>query len=158
MKLFRSELASEFKEKLFDIESVEISDEIIVADVHNISCTLSVEKTSYGYQLHGKVHSNITLQCDRCLNSFLDSHDIPVTFWLTADRQFKDSNEGNVVHFDANQEYLDLSDLISESVVVDIPFKILCSDSCKGLCDQCGEDLNKNTCQCEGHTEELFEE
>jgi len=32
---------------------------------------------------------------------------------------------------------------------MEIPFKPLCSESCKGLCSECGADLNIGDCGCE---------
>ncbi|MBT3590853.1 MAG: DUF177 domain-containing protein [Candidatus Marinimicrobia bacterium] len=156
MKLFRTELASEFKDKLFDIESVELTDDIIVAETKGISCILSAEKTHYGYQLNGIINTQISLQCDRCLNTFLDNHNIPFNFWLTSDKSLTETNEQNVIQFDSNQECIDLKDVISELIFVDIPFKLVCMDDCKGLCDQCGTDLNKETCECKTHNKENF--
>ncbi|MBL7013267.1 MAG: DUF177 domain-containing protein [Candidatus Marinimicrobia bacterium] len=151
MKLFRTELASEFKDKLFDIESVELTDDSIVAETQGISCILSAERARYGFQLNGNISTQISLQCDRCLISFLENHEIPFTFWLTSDKSLIGTNEINVFQFEPNQEYIDLKDVISELIFVDIPFKILCKENCNGLCDQCGTDLNKETCECEIH-------
>lgn len=45
-----------------------------------------------------------------------------------------------------------------ESMIVDVilnalPTRPLCAVDCKGLCDNCGQDLNKGTCSC--HTTEI---
>ena len=156
MKLFRTELASEFKDRLFDIESVELTDDTIVAETERISCILSAEKTHYGFQLNGKINTLISHQCDRCLNTFLDNHNIPFNFWLTSDNSLTETNERNVIHFGPNQEYIELKEIISELIFVDIPFKSVCMDECKGLCDQSGTDLNKETCECNKHNKENF--
>jgi uncharacterized protein len=33
--------------------------------------------------------------------------------------------------------------------VLAVPFAPLCAETCKGLCPQCGIDLNTGTCSCE---------
>ena len=43
---------------------------------------------------------------------------------------------------------LDLDELVVSDVVLTLPSKILCSDDCKGLCPQCGKDLNQGSCEC----------
>ena len=43
---------------------------------------------------------------------------------------------------------LDLTNLLNEMVLVNHPIKMLCKDDCKGLCVNCGIDLNENKCQC----------
>ncbi|MBI5187527.1 MAG: DUF177 domain-containing protein, partial [Nitrospirae bacterium] len=45
-------------------------------------------------------------------------------------------------------EELELLDLIKEQVMLNLPMKPLCSDSCKGICPQCGTDLNEGNCGC----------
>jgi uncharacterized protein len=30
-----------------------------------------------------------------------------------------------------------------------VPIKTVCGDACKGLCPQCGKNLNHGDCQCE---------
>src|SRR4030067_53970 len=43
---------------------------------------------------------------------------------------------------------LDLSDLVKEQIILNLPMKPLCNDSCKGICLQCGTDLNSFNCSC----------
>ncbi len=41
---------------------------------------------------------------------------------------------------------VDLGPLVREFMILDIPFNPLCSPDCKGLCPECGADLNTETC------------
>ncbi len=43
---------------------------------------------------------------------------------------------------------IELDDDIREEILLSFPAKILCSDSCKGLCARCGADLNTERCRC----------
>ena len=43
---------------------------------------------------------------------------------------------------------LDLDALAEEDVVLNLPSKVLCKDDCKGLCPQCGKNLNDGPCDC----------
>jgi uncharacterized protein len=43
---------------------------------------------------------------------------------------------------------LDLIELIREQFVLALPMKPLCTDACRGLCPQCGTNLNKTQCGC----------
>ncbi len=45
---------------------------------------------------------------------------------------------------------IDLLDEIQQQVIVLLPAGPLCSNNCKGLCSQCGADLNSNKCSCGG--------
>jgi len=41
-----------------------------------------------------------------------------------------------------------------ESLQIALPMKPLCKDDCKGLCPNCGTNLNKATCDCTTHWED----
>jgi uncharacterized protein len=45
-------------------------------------------------------------------------------------------------------ETIDLGDLVREQFYLMVPMKPLCSEACKGLCPQCGTNLNRGTCEC----------
>ena len=45
-------------------------------------------------------------------------------------------------------EIIDLGPLIVEQVLLQIPMKALCQESCRGLCPLCGENLNSGNCGC----------
>ncbi|MBU0679579.1 MAG: DUF177 domain-containing protein [Verrucomicrobia bacterium] len=44
---------------------------------------------------------------------------------------------------------MDLTEDIREAVLLKVPNFPLCSSQCKGVCLQCGQDLNAGTCACE---------
>lgn len=46
-------------------------------------------------------------------------------------------------------EVVDLEPLLREQLILAVPFAPLCKESCKGLCPQCGADLNREQCACE---------
>ena len=43
---------------------------------------------------------------------------------------------------------LDLSQLALEDVFLSLPSKLLCKEDCKGICPQCGKNLNEGPCGC----------
>ena len=45
-------------------------------------------------------------------------------------------------------ETIDIDELVREQLVLALPSRLRCSEECKGLCPQCGADLNKETCAC----------
>jgi uncharacterized protein len=44
---------------------------------------------------------------------------------------------------------LHLEEAARQCVVVAFPLKPLCHDDCRGICAQCGTNLNDNPCQCQ---------
>lgn len=43
---------------------------------------------------------------------------------------------------------LELDDLVVSDILLDLPGKYLCSETCKGLCPDCGCNLNTTECSC----------
>jgi uncharacterized protein len=52
-------------------------------------------------------------------------------------------------------EYIDLSDDFRESLLLELPARVLCSEDCRGLCPYCGKDLNERKCSCPSEPEEV---
>jgi uncharacterized protein len=46
-------------------------------------------------------------------------------------------------------DLLDLEPLARDAVLLELPLAPLCSDDCRGLCPQCGANLNLESCTCE---------
>jgi uncharacterized protein len=45
-------------------------------------------------------------------------------------------------------EGMELTDSLREQVLLAAPIKIVCSETCKGICAQCGKNLNEGSCDC----------
>jgi uncharacterized protein len=45
-------------------------------------------------------------------------------------------------------EQIDLDELVLEQLELSLPSRVLCSEECRGLCPQCGADLNVEQCNC----------
>jgi uncharacterized protein len=48
-----------------------------------------------------------------------------------------------------SQDFIDLADVLTEQLRLQVPFQPLCKDSCKGMCANCGADLNVGRCACQ---------
>ena len=44
---------------------------------------------------------------------------------------------------------LDLSEVVCDQIVMEMPYRFLCREDCKGLCPKCGQDLNVERCSCD---------
>ena len=59
---------------------------------------------------------------------------------------------------DCDDEYIEtpdyeieLDELVTEDILLELPGKLLCKDDCKGLCAKCGKNLNEGDCQCDNN-------
>ena len=44
---------------------------------------------------------------------------------------------------------LELDDAVRTAILLELPSRILCKEDCRGLCAQCGANLNVNACSCQ---------
>lgn len=86
--------------------------------------------------------------CDRCLKE--DEQNIVYRFEHTLMRSLNDvDNDEYIVIEDG---ILNLLELASADIVLELPIKSLCSENCKGLCPKCGANLNETSCGCKTKT------
>ena len=74
------------------------------------------------------------MECRRCAEIFSTS--VQVSSFLRA----YEISDGT--------ETVDLTADIREDILLTLPSFPLCKDSCKGLCPQCGKNLNEGPCSC----------
>ena len=100
-------------------------------------------------EVTGKAEITSVAPCDRCLE------DVEVK--VTLDFKHKIDTESDA--YDQSEDLdentyidgysLDVEQLVCNELLVGWPTKILCSEDCKGICNVCGQNLNKGTCNCE---------
>ena len=108
--------------------------------------TIQVVRVQGGLLVQGTVESQLGLECVRCLKPFV----LPVT--LELQEIFRLPGAGprlDVPYAVSDDGWLDLAPLLREQAWVAIPMKPLCSADCRGLCVQCGANLNLESCTCE---------
>ena len=54
-------------------------------------------------------------------------------------------------YFIYDNDTLDITDIVRESILAELPQKVLCKDDCRGLCPKCGKNLNQGQCDCDLH-------
>jgi uncharacterized protein len=91
--------------------------------------------------LKGRISALLEVTCSRCLDTF--DYDANIEF----DEIFaKFNEEADVYLFEGDN--LELTDMVIDNLILHIPVKFLCSENCKGLCPECGSNLNKHQCNC----------
>ena len=114
-----------------------------------------IEAIEERIRVRGSLRAEVELTCSRCATGFDEA--ISRKFDLFYEKEAGEVVEGEEVGlnygdleigFYANEE-LDLSVIATEQIVLEIPMKPICQPECKGLCDQCGKDLNGGPCGCQ---------
>ncbi|MFZ5943787.1 MAG: YceD family protein [Bacillota bacterium] len=118
-----------------------------------IRISLMITNNGRILELKGFVNTEIESACGRCLEKVT----IPINAVIEeellyfADARYlenltQDEIEERFLIFD--NDLLDLRNVIRESILIALPYKVLCSDDCLGLCIKCGQNLNKQKCNC----------
>jgi uncharacterized protein len=108
--------------------------------------TIQVVRVQGGLLVQGTVESQLGLECVRCLEPFV----LPIT--LELEEIFRLPGAGlrpDALYAVGDDGWLDLGPLLREQAWVAIPMKSLCHADCRGLCPQCGANLNLESCTCE---------
>jgi uncharacterized protein len=114
---------------------------------------MKIKKVGDEVVISGTIEGDLELQCSRCLKDFRSMLTIPVNVVYNPVEILKgeDKHELKVDELDMgfySGDELDLLDLVKEQIILNLPMKPLCSESCKGICLKCGTDLNADTCSC----------
>ena len=142
MKLFRSDLITGFKNKLFETELKKTDNENIVLDSNKLICELSSFTIKNGYRISGYILNNVIHECDRCLKHFCIYNKINTTFLLSNHEDNHQLENYEFLHWSLEDNCIDLKNTFLEVLITDIPFKNLCSENCEGICLDCGNNLN----------------
>jgi len=110
-------------------------------------------------RLRGRLSTGLELQCARCLEPV--RQDIQRDFELLYRPLGADAGKDELSVTDAEAEIgyyqgegLLLEDVLREQVLLALPLKVTCREDCKGLCPECGKNLNQEQCSCSREVED----
>ena len=117
----------------------------------DVSC--SVRKLKDTVIIEGSLETVVATTCCRCLEA--TQYPVKSNFRYTlipAAKEFKEeqelSSEDLEYSFFYEDDLIDLDAILFEQIMLHIPMRVLCKESCKGLCPHCGKDLNTESCDC----------
>ena len=98
--------------------------------------------------IHADVHIALAVPCDRCLEEV--STEIPLEIERKLDMKLTDEDRVNDLDESSYLTGMDLDvdQLVYLEVLMSWPLKVLCREDCKGICSQCGKNLNDGPCGC----------
>jgi uncharacterized protein len=115
---------------------------------------LNLQATRAGdeVELVGEVTAVVGFECDRCLGPL--SVLVRQSFELLYVPPLKIQDERELGVDDLSVGFyqggvIDADDLVREQIELTLPMARLCSDDCRGLCPECGANLNERQCACE---------
>lgn len=88
--------------------------------------------------------------CDRCLTSLTRPWNMKFSHIMVLSLNREDNDELIVIP----DGRLDLAELATSDILLELPTSIVCDEGCKGLCPICGKNLNTGDCGCEVKVED----
>jgi uncharacterized protein len=124
-------------------QAVQVSDDLLLTYIQG---PMRLTRAKEGILVQGTWHIGLFMECPRCLDEF--EHDLTLNIEelymhpSPIDSEFSVGADGN----------LDLAPLVRAETIIASGHPVLCQANCKGLCPQCGTNLNNETCHCEVDT------
>ncbi len=111
-------------------------------------------------EVQGSLRTAAQLVCDRCLGNYcfpvaVDFHlvlEVPAEeSWHVKELECTGADLDTVM---LTEPVVDFSDILRQQLYLSLPDKLICSAACRGLCPQCGLDLNTGDCSCVAEVKE----
>ena len=94
--------------------------------------------------LTGETRAKLRCICDRCGREYDREAVFPLDSVLAAELE----DEENPDVFLLQDDCVDLDEVLATAFVLGLDSKLLCRPDCKGVCPQCGHNLNEGPCSC----------
>ena len=119
-----------------------------------ITGLVRLEKHAQDILVRGRLAGHLELACSRCLESFAAPAAIEFDLLLVPGPPSAHAEDEELSLTDLDLDYytgeiVDLETILREQIILMMPLKPLCDEACKGLCPQCGANLNQETCHCQ---------
>ena len=103
--------------------------------------------------VNGHLETRAQVECDRCLKPVELPVNADFTLEYITGSDYESSQaaelteaEMSVSVFDG--EVIDVDEVVKEQILLAVPTRMLCREDCKGICPECGTDLNSGECAC----------
>ena len=113
---------------------LELEHEALLHAEEPVVYELTVRLVSHEVLVQGRISTKIEVQCSRCGDFFST---------LVEDSSFLCTYE-----IEPGQDSLDITEDIREAILLLIPAFPVCREDCRGVCMQCGRNLNEGPCSC----------
>ncbi len=111
---------------------------------------LSITNAEESVLVRGILKGSAQTSCSRCLSPAMTEIKIKIEEEvLSIDEIESDDAEGLPEQYSHDYDSIDLSPMIEQSLIIDLPAAPLCKNDCAGLCPVCGLDRNLEQCDCE---------
>jgi Predicted metal-binding, possibly nucleic acid-binding protein len=112
--------------------------------ISNACATGQVRNMAGAIMIEGEIAAELRCICDRCASEFLLSKRVPLS--VPVAEELEDDENPDIYLTDG--DYLELTEILETVFILEMDTKFLCGEDCRGLCHQCGKNLNEGDCAC----------
>jgi DUF177 domain-containing protein len=99
------------------------------------------------YFWHARMETSLRLECRRCLTAVEVPLSQPLDLLFIAEPDDAEDDVGCYA-IPARAREIDLRDAVREELLLAVPQFVECRPDCRGLCTDCGANLNAGPCGC----------
>ncbi len=163
MKLSIFDIEEDAKELAYDEPTAALNALLVHGEVRDYTfagpASVRVQYYRAGQELffQGHIGGSVVGQCARCVETYEFPLEKDFLVVLVPKHEAPEDEELDEEDLDLSfyqGEHVDLTPLVQEQIILALPTRPLCRDSCKGLCPRCGVNLNVQTCACTEDTED----
>ncbi len=124
-----------------------------------INVAVQAQKRSGGIAISGQLQGSAVMTCGRCLDEITEDISHPFSYDCLPQEAIVEEKEEltedalGICYYSG--EEIDITALVHEQVALALPMRPLCKEDCKGLCPECGANLNKGDCGCRKESVDL---
>ncbi len=120
---------------------------------------LRIELQRLNVFINGDVDAQFRTICSRCAEETEFALHVPIKLTMKpkSKRAIPGADDEGLEFGVYEGEEIDCGDIVEEYIILALPFTVLCSENCKGLCATCGVNLNRESCHCQQEEEEKTE-
>mgnify|MGYP005842871553 CR=1 FL=1 len=122
--------------------------------VKPVNVDMEIYKRPDHIRIVGAIRSVLSLACHRCLSEFERPLEEELDVFLVDAGKAPEEEELELETEELEYEFFDgevieIDRLVAEQIFLALPYKVLCSENCRGLCPRCGVNLNEEQCSCD---------
>lgn len=124
-----------------NLEELRQHEDITIDSPVSINATLT--NTGSILKLEGSLKTHFTGKCSKCLT------DVGADLELNIRENIVNGETSDDMEaYTYEGKFVELDRIIKDNIILNLPMKLLCRQTCKGMCPVCGNDRNVKSCHC----------
>ncbi|OGS36548.1 MAG: hypothetical protein A2293_10590 [Elusimicrobia bacterium RIFOXYB2_FULL_49_7] len=114
---------------------------------------LTIDKAETSLLFIGELKAVASMACSRCLKPVRIKFEMDFSFMAKEVLTGEDEDDDlDIMAYNPGDKEIDIASAVSEEILVNLPMKPVCKESCKGFCPICGINKNEKKCGCKTTT------